>query len=131
MANITDIKPNTTSVDIVHPGTGAKIGLTVEMVSLDDDRVKSVTRRVTDARLKKAARGKNFTSEEIEENEINIIAAASVGWTWCEDDDGEPGNIDGEQPKFSNAAVRSLLKTAWVREQLNTALGDTERFFQN
>lgn len=134
MADINDIlaiKPTSTTVEILHPGNGKKIGLTVEMVSLDDDRVKSVTRRVTDNRLKKAARGKNFTSEEIEENEINIIAAACVGWEWGNDEDGVPGGFDKKQPEFSNAAVRALLRTTWVREQLNTALGETERFFQN
>jgi hypothetical protein len=50
--DILAIQPSTITVDIKHPATGAPIGLQVECVSLEDDRVKVVERQIKNRALK-------------------------------------------------------------------------------
>jgi hypothetical protein len=75
--DILAIQPSTITVDIKHPATGAPIGLQVECVSLEDDRVKVVERQIKNRSLKG---GRNtVTAEKIEDNTIEILAAAGNG----------------------------------------------------
>lgn len=78
--DILAIQPSTISVDIKHPATGASIGLTIECVSLEDDRVKQVERAIKNRALRG---GRNtVTAAKIEDNTAEILSAAIVGWKW-------------------------------------------------
>lgn len=121
--DILAIKPSTLFVDIKHPATGAPIGLQVECVSLEDDRVRRVERAIRN----KALRGgrNSVTAEKLEDNTVQILIAAIVGWTW------NSGLTLGDlsAPPLNPANVEKLLAVGWIAKQIDTALGDEAAFF--
>ncbi|WP_379069369.1 hypothetical protein ACHMW4_03930 [Mesorhizobium sp. UC22_110] len=137
--DILSLQPGNISVEIKHPATGAPIGLTIECVSLEDDRVKAVERQIKNRALRG---GRNtVTAEKIEDNTVEILAAAIVGWKWerpllapavgkKEAVYGEQPNLDGdENPQLTKINVSKLLAVSWIAKQVDTALGDEAAFF--
>lgn len=123
--DILAIQPSTISVDIKHPATGAPIGLKVECVSLEDDRVKSIERSIKNRALRG---GRNtVTAEKIEDNTVEILSAAIIGWTWA--DGLTLGDL--KNPTLSKVNVGKLLAVSWIAKQIDTALGDEAAFFSN
>lgn len=121
--DILSLQPGNISVEIKHPATGAPIGLTVECVSLEDDRVKAVERQIKNRALRG---GRNtVTAEKIEDNTVEILAAAIVGWKW----DGELTLGDLKNPQLTKMNVSKLLAVSWIAKQIDTALGDEAAFF--
>jgi hypothetical protein len=121
--DILGIQPSTITVDIKHPATGAPIGLQVECVSLEDDRVKSVERAIKNRALRG---GRNtVTAEKIEDNTVELLTAAVVGWKW----EGDLTLGDLKSPQLSKINVGKLLAVGWVAKQIDTALGDEAAFF--
>lgn len=128
---ITQIKPLTVDVVILHPANNKPVGLTITVKAMEDDGVKQVQRRIADRRLKLGAKGQNFKAEDLEENAIVLIVAAAISWDWTEDADGEIGSFNGEQLDFNGVNVRKVLVVDWIRSQVEDVLGDTSRFFQS
>lgn len=119
------IAPETTTVSIKHPKTGAIIGLTVDLLPLTDIKVKTTIRGIRETEKKLARRGKTFNTLETEQNNITIIISAIAGWRW---DDG--ANLGGEQLPFNEKNARKLLEIDWLNTQLDLELGDTSQFFR-
>jgi hypothetical protein len=69
-------------LDIIHPVTGDKTGLVVQVVSYRSERVKRVQRRLGNAAMREGKKNpkKVGTVEEIEERTNEIVAAAIIGW---------------------------------------------------
>lgn len=137
--DILAIQPSTISVDIKHPATGAPIGLTIECVSLEDDRVKQVERAIKNRALRG---GRNtVTAEKIEDNTVEILSAAVVGWKWekpvLSPAKGKKAAVYGEQPDlegdpnpgFNKINVGKVLAASWIAKQIDQALGDEAAFF--
>ena len=142
MAEITDIKTSDRKIEILHPGTGEKIGVRVGVVHIDDERMSKIKRRITDRRLHLEARGKVFKAEEIEENRTDLLFGAMTGWEWYNPtgDEGDEGydasaapSFEGsQQPDFTRKNVTAILtKLPWFGDQINEAVGDTKAFFAN
>lgn len=123
--DILAIQPSTITIDIKHPASGEPIGLQIECVSLEDDRVKVVERAIKN----KALRGgrNSMTAEKIEDNTVDLLAAAIVGWKW--DDGLSLGEL--KNPPLSKLNVVKLLEVGWLAKQIDTALGDEAAFFAN
>jgi hypothetical protein len=101
------------------------IGLKVECVSLEDDRVKQIERVIKNRALRG---GRNtVTAEKIDDNTIEILAAAIVGWEW----DGDLTLGDLKNPPLSKINVGKLLAVAWIAKQIDQALGDEAAFFSS
>jgi hypothetical protein len=115
---------DTTELELKHPTSGEKIGLTLHLRSMDHPEMKKITRAISDRALKLRARGKFFTVDEIEENTSKIISASVYGWEWQ-----EGGSIGGKTPKFDAKELANLLAQKWPATQIDEALGDTSRFF--
>lgn len=137
--DILAIQPTTITVDIKHPATGAPIGIQIECVSLEDDRVKAVERVIKNKALRG---GRNvMTAERIEDNTINLLAAAVVGWKWekplISPANGKKPAVYGDQPDlegdanpaFNRINVGKVLAVGWIAHQIDTALGDEAAFF--
>lgn len=123
--DILAIQPSTISVDIKHPATGAPIGLKVECVSLEDDRVKAVERTIKNRALRG---GRNtVTAEKIEDNTVELLSAAIVGWEWA--DGLTLGDL--KNPPLSKITVGKLLAVGWIAKQIDMALGDEAAFFSS
>lgn len=123
--DLSTITPSTLKVEIRHPGTGEPTGLVIECVSLQSEQVKRVQRSITDKVLR--SRTRKLSAEQIEENAVEVLAAAVVGWEWR---DGATW-AGGKTLDFSPANVRVVVGVDWLRKQIDEALGDESAFFGN
>lgn len=141
--DIAGLKPNTRTIEIIHPGYGDKIGIRVFLQSYDSDAVSRVRRRITDQRLKLVAKGKNFTEEELTANQQDMSFAAMTGWEWYEQPEvtNEKGevlkpavaqpNYNGEVPEFNRKNAFDIFKElSWFHDQIANEMADVESFFQ-
>ena len=126
--NLFELQPTTLTHELLHPGTGEPTGLELDLVSMDDERLVALTRKMDDRRLKLSQRGKPVPAEELEEHGIALISTAIVNWRWL------PHAIidfNGERPAYTPGMAKNIVSRAvWVRRQLDDILGDTSRFFQ-
>lgn len=120
--DLSSITPDTLDIEIRHPGTGEPTGLVIKAVSLQSEQVKAVTRRLQNKALR--ARNKVTTAETIEQNAIEILAAAVVGWTW-----GGEADWKGKKLEFLAGNVKIVLSEGWLATQVDEALRDEAAFF--
>lgn len=142
MVDLATIVTDDRTIEITHPGDGSRIGVRVTIVSIDDDRMTKVKRRITDRRLALEVRGKHWKSEEIEENKNDLLFTAMTGWEWynptggtddSEFDESAHASFNGdENPEFNRKTVNEVFtKLPWFADQVNEAVGDTKSFFSH
>lgn len=129
--DLSEIKSGEIVHRMVHPGNGKDLGIIVTLVSLDDPRVLKVKRRVTDRRLHLEARGKSFKAEELDENMNNVVFACMTGWSWENDEDGEPALFHGKKPEFNSAVVNMVFtELPWFLSQIREVLNEDKDFYK-
>ena len=129
--DISEIRPVERDLEIVIPGTIWKIGLTLTVMSLQDDRMVSVRRKAGDKFLARRQRNKTQTAAEIEHNQRELCIAATTGWKWGPNNDGEQATFKGDQPDFSHKALSEvLLAMPWIVPQIDEFVSDEAGFFQ-
>lgn len=121
--DLLSLNPNTITIDLKHPATGAPLGVSVELRSLESDEVKAVERQLKNKALKG---GRNtVTAEKIDDNTIALLSAAIVSWAFS----GE-ANLGGDKkPACNDANKRKLLAVPALAKQIDVALGDEAAFF--
>lgn len=124
--DIAAIKPvSERLIDILHPFSGEKLGVSVSLMSYDDPRMKRVRRSITNRRLHLDARGKHFKAEEIEENNHDLCFNAMTGWNWEGD-----ATFNGKKPEFNKPNVIAVFtELPWFRDQIDEAIADEKAFF--
>lgn len=125
--DLSNIKPVERMIDILHPSTGEKIGVTVTVLSINDERMAAVKRRIQNKKIELDRRGKTFKVDDLEENEMELLTTAITGWNW-------EGDVDfhGEKPAFNEKNVKAVLKElTWFKQQIMEAVGDEKAFFQH
>ena len=113
-------KVETIPVVIVHPATEESIGVTVQVRSVDDPRVKKVTRKWLDRKTYLEQRAKNLKAADFEEMRIeNLVAAVdSIDW----------GPVTAA-PLSAELFKEIVEKTPWFAEQIEEVATDTKVFF--
>lgn len=123
---ISTLLPNDRIIEIKHPSDDKPLGIRVTVVSLNDEKLKQIRRRIINKRLELEKRGKNFKADDIEENEFEILVASVTGWEWYD------ATFHGEKPAFNEANVRKVFaELSWFKDQVAEAVGDEKAFFQN
>lgn len=131
MAEISVIKPVERTINILNPGDKSFLGITVDLMSIDDDRLKKARRRIEDRRLSLAKKGDTFNAEEIDANKHELYFTAMTGWTWGKDANGEQNTFHDEVPDFNRRMVHMVFdELPWFRDQIEKELGETEAFFR-
>lgn len=142
MADIASIKSADRTIEIVHPATGAAIGVRINLVSIDDERLAKLRRSITDRRLALEQRRKTFKAEDIEANVIDICFTAMLGWEWYNPtgkagDEGYDADAaltwQGSVPDFTRKNVAAILSDegmSWFKDQINEAISETKDFFK-
>ena len=126
--DISTLIPSERLIEIKHPVTEQNIGIRVNIISLNDDKMKQIRRRFINKRLELEKRGKSFKADDIESNEIDLLIACIVGWDWYGDD----VKFGDFKPEFNEMNVRKVLNTLpWFKEQISEAVGDDKAFFQS
>ncbi|MBO7735341.1 MAG: hypothetical protein J6S67_22435 [Methanobrevibacter sp.] len=126
--DISTLKPNDRIIEIKHPVNDSEnIGIRVTIISLNDEKMKSVRRRFINKRLELEKKGKSFRADDIEDNEIDLLVASITGWEWYGDIE-----FNGSKPEFTQANVRKVLtEFEWFKNQIAEAVGDDKAFFQS
>ena len=112
-------------VEIRHPVTEKKLGLTVRVASYQSERVKKIMRRQANAAMKERQRNpkKAMTVEQAEERSHEIIIAAVVDWSGFE--------MKGEPLECTPENVRAVIENPdlwWIGEQIDKAAEDQAAF---
>ena len=122
--DLTDIKPQGREVEIVTP-TGQHTGVVINLRAPDAKEIKAFERKIEDAVLRN--RGKLPTKER-RTFKVDRVIAGIEGWSFKEG----AMEISGEkEPEFSERKMRDLLKIEWIRNFLDSEMGDEATFFEN
>lgn len=114
-------------IDIVHPVSGDNLNIKVSVIPLSDDRMLKVKRALTNRRIALERRGKTFSAEEIENNEIELLTSAVTGWVW-----NPEMEFHGEVPEFNIKNMKEVFKELpWFKQQILDVLNDEKSFFPN
>lgn len=136
--DISVFKPSERVIEIVSPNRNAvNLGIRVSLMSIADERMKKIKRKIQDRKLHLEARGKNFKADEIEDNRNDITFEAMTGWEWYKIDkdgnetaDGEQATFLGKVPQFTRRDVYAVFDAlSWFRDQIDEAIGEEKDFF--
>lgn len=125
--DVSSLVPSERLIEITHPKTGEYLGIKITLLSLMDEKMVKIKRRIADNHLALTRKGKSLKSSEIEDNENLLIFEAMTGWIW-EDD----ANWKGEKPEFNLKNVKEILNAPgfeWFKRQLAEAIEDESAFF--
>lgn len=135
------LKPQERTIEIKHPSTGENLGVRVRIMSMDDDRLKTIKREITDQRLKLEQRNKAFKADDIEANGRRLLFKATLGWEWYNPtgSEGDEGysvdampSFNGEVPEYNQRNFVDVVSAIpWFAKQINEELDDEKAFFDN
>ena len=117
-------------VKIYHPGTMVDLGININVLGKDSDEFQKVSRAQSKKRMAKIAKGgfriQNMTppSEEIEADGMELLAKCTKSWSGVV--------IDSKEIEFSyNNALMVYERFPWLKEQVDTAIGDRANFIKS
>lgn len=126
--DISTLIPVERIIEIKHPVKDENLGIRVNIISLNDEKMKQIRRKFINKRIELEKKGKSFRADDIESNEIDLLVACITGWDWY----GEDITFNGSKPDFNEANVRNVLNTfGWFKDQISEAVGDEKAFFQS
>lgn len=125
--DIANIAPSERTIEIHHPANEAELmEIRVSLMSINDKRMKKIKRRIHDEKLRLEARGKNFKSEDIEDNLQTMCFEAMTGWEWY----GEDATFHGEKPEFNKKNVLKVFtECEWFLDQVSEGVSEERAFF--
>jgi hypothetical protein len=113
-------------VQIYHPGTNEDLGISINVLGKDSDEFQRVSRAQQKKRMAKMQKG-GFRSttaiplEEIEQDSLELLAACTKSWSGV--------IIDGKAIDCTKEnAVALYERFPWIKEQIDTAIGDRANF---
>lgn len=115
-------------MELYHPITEVSFDPPVyfTVVGIDSDIYQKANRELVNKRLKKnIAKGRirlNVTAEEVEQEQVELTAKCIIGW--------ENVEWEGKPLPYSYENAKKLLSVSWVREQVDTWIGDRANFLQ-
>lgn len=121
-------KSDTIEVEIKHPITGEALKndddtpMTITLHATHSKDYKIVMHEQTNRRLKAAsATGKvDITSEELEENTLEVLAKATKSWNLT---------FGGEKPELTvDAAKKLYTEVFWIKDQLDEGISNSMGF---
>lgn len=125
--DISSIQAGRKTVEILHPGNDEKkIGLRIFIVSEHSDEVKKAQRKNLNAQIN--SKKSKMTAAQIDQNNMNLLVAATVGWEWYGENLHYKGDYD---PEFSAEKVEEVYRAMpWIRTQVKTDFDVTGDFFE-
>lgn len=125
--DISDLKPAERVVEILHPATGEELGVRISLLSLEDQKLKQLKRRLTDERIRLESKGKSFKAADLEENGNEILLASVTGWEWY----SQNITFHGQKPEFNRKNFLEVIgELPWFKAQIEVAISDEQAFFQ-
>lgn len=107
-------------IAILHPVTGKELGITITVIGADSERYRKNLRSLASGRLNRKNR-KPMDVEEAEEEGLDLLAKATLGWKGVV--------VDGAEIPFSKDEAKKLYRRfPWVKEQVDAAIVDRGNF---
>ena len=129
LATIDTVKGSNEGFDvrIYHPGTNEDLDITISVLGKDSDAFQKISRAQNKKRLAKMQKGGFRTTaaplEEIESDGIDLLASCTTGWAGI--------NVNGKEIEFSKDNALMIYEGyPWIREQVDTAIGDRANFIK-
>lgn len=127
--DVTAAANNGATLQLRHPATGKKLEdaegapITITLAGSDSDAYRKAQRQITNRRLAETKKrgGLKLTSEELEEEALDILVACTLAWS---------SNlvIDGEVPSNARKIYQRL---PWAKEQADEFIADRAAFLGN
>lgn len=137
--DISNLKPQERTVEILHPQSGERLGIRVSIMSIDDPRLDRQKRVFRDEANRLSARGKYVKAEQEENNSRDLLFAATTGWEWYNPTGTEktPGydaekmpSFNGETPEYNERNFKAVVKELpWFTRQLVSEIDEEKAFF--
>lgn len=108
---------------IEDPITGEELDVTITLLGSDSAAYRNKAREMQRDRISKMAKGRNkkLDLSVSEKEECELLAACTVGWDGIE--------LDGVEVAFSyDEAVKLYLDFTWIKEQVDSFIGDRANF---
>lgn len=120
--NLTEAAEIGAELDLEHPVTGEKLDAVIHLAGTDSAAYRNKQKEIQSKRIAKLARGKKADLTTSDGEECELLASCTLGWS---------GILSGEEEvKFSHAAAKKLyLENYWIREQVDSFIGDRANFF--
>ena len=116
-------------VQIYHPGTNEDLGIIIRVLGKDSDEFQKISRAQSKKRMAKMSKGGNFRNtnlplEEIERDSLDLLAACTKSWAGVK--------LEGKDLECNAAnAVMIYERFPWIKEQVDTAIGDRANFIKS
>ena len=124
--DISKIVTGERTVEILHPQTDEKLGISVSLMSIDDPRLRRHQRNLIDKQNERRRKNKILSAEETEKGIVELLANSITGWDWGK------RTYKGEVPQFSLRKAIEILSDpniSWFFDQINEEVGNTKDFF--
>lgn len=116
-----------TTGKVLHVSDDDDTPVTIKLLGEDSEKFRALAHRRQNTRIRDSvdARGRiRITSEQIEDDELEVLVACTVGW--------EGVDVDGEMLEFSLQNVRKLYaRFKWIREQASQFIADRSNYLGN
>ena len=117
-------------IKIYHPGTMVDLGITINVLGKDSNEFQKISRAQSKKRMSKMNRGgfrvQNMIPppEEIEADGLELLAKCTKFWSGVV--------IDNKEIEFSyDNALMVYERFPWMKEQVDTAIGDRANFIKS
>lgn len=119
-------------LELRHPDTDEKLGITMQIRSAGSDEAKRVLRQHTDKHLERRIKNKMPKSQHLEQEELEKAASYIASWDWGADPKTkEPNTYGGKVPEFSmKTAMEIMEKEGWIFAQVVEAATKIGNFSQ-
>lgn len=104
------------TLELLHPSTEEKIGITMQIRSAGSKEAKAVLRKHADENTERAQKRKIIKGSVLEQQELEKAASYIASWDWGKNTWRET------KPEFSNATAIDLLEAeGWIYAQVSEA----------
>jgi len=127
-------------VELYHPATNADTGIIITVLGKDSDAFQKTNKQQQKKRMdrlsKNGFRGGKVappSQEEMDADSLELLASCTVGWKTIIDESSGSETIllDGEELSFSLVNAKKVYKRfPWIKEQIDTAIGDRANFIK-
>jgi len=131
LASIDTVKGSNEGFDvkIYHPGTMQDLDITINVLGKDSDEFQKVSRAQQKKRMAKMTKG-GFRAqsmapppEEIEADGLDLLCRCTTAWSGVV--------VDGKEVAFSHDTAKVVYtRFPWIKEQIDTAIGDRANFIK-
>jgi hypothetical protein len=110
-------------LQLLHPTTGDPLTTKITVLGQDSDTYQDAAREQARKRSVAMRKRRNYqpSTEELDSDFIDLAVAATKGWVDMQ--------VDGKDYPFTVANARLLYRRfKWIREQVESAIGDRNNF---